>query len=151
MRPMASIGAGFSEVILGLADLLKGTSAPGAVALALFVATSAMMLVAHVTLLRACSYPRDLTRVLKREQRPITRDLVDGLHIPLPKRNYGFASARQMRVWSAFLTNCFTRESHRVWPRARLSHRKLCRVRRWACVSVCGGLYRERSLVSGWF
>ncbi len=102
MRPMASIGASFSEIILGLADLLKGTSAPGAVALALFVATAAMMLVAHVTLLRACSYPRDLTRVLKREQRPITRDLVDGLHMPLPKRNYGFASARQMRVWSAF-------------------------------------------------
>lgn len=102
MEPAASIGASFAEVILGLADHLKGTSAPGAVALALFVATGAMMLAAHTLLSRACSYPRDLTRVLRREQRPITRDLVDGLHIPLPKRNYGSNSARQMRVWSAF-------------------------------------------------
>lgn len=96
------IGAGFAEVILGLADLLKGTAAPGLVALMLFVATGVAMLFAHLRLRWACAYPRDLTRVLRREQRPISRDLIAGLHIPLPRRNYGPASLQQMRVWDAF-------------------------------------------------
>lgn len=102
MDGVQGIGAGFAELILGLADLLKGTSAPGAVALALFAATGVAMIVSHITLRRACSYPSDLTRVLRREQRAITRDLIEGLHIPLPKRNYGTASLRQMGVWTAF-------------------------------------------------
>ncbi|EAQ06442.1 hypothetical protein SKA53_05123 [Yoonia vestfoldensis SKA53] len=102
MEPVAGIGAGFAQAILGIADLLKGTSAPGMVALALFGATGGMMLAAQILFWRACSYPKDLTYVLKREQRPITRALVTGLHIPLPKRNYGPVSARQMRVWTAF-------------------------------------------------
>lgn len=102
MDGVQGIGAGFAGVILGLADLLKGTSAPGSVALALFVATGASMVVAHILLRRACAYPRDLTHVLRREQRGITRDLIEGLHIPLPKRNYGPSSLRQMGVWAAF-------------------------------------------------
>lgn len=102
MEGVQGVGAGFAELILGVADLLKGTSAPGAVALALFVATGASMIAAQLTLRRACSYPSDLTRVLRREQRPISRDLIEGLHIPLPKRNYGPSSLRQMGVWAAF-------------------------------------------------
>jgi hypothetical protein len=96
------VGAGFAELILSLADLLKGSSAPGAVALVLILATGIAMIAAQLLLWRACSYPNDLTRVLRRERRAITRDLINGLHIPLPKRNYGPLSLRQMAVWEAF-------------------------------------------------
>ncbi|MFY9240503.1 MAG: hypothetical protein WAO78_16835 [Roseovarius sp.] len=54
MDGVQGVGAGFAELILSVADLLKGTSAPGAVALALIVVTGVSMIAAQLMLRRAC-------------------------------------------------------------------------------------------------
>lgn len=59
MQPGEGIGADFAAAILAVADLLKGTSAPGGVPLGILLATLIMMVYAHLQFLRATSYPRD--------------------------------------------------------------------------------------------
>lgn len=95
-------GAAFAEFVLSLADFLKGTSAPGMVALLIFITAFGMTGLAHFNLRRACSYPVQLTGALRKIRRPLYKNDIHKLRMVAPHKDCGWLSDRQTRVFKGF-------------------------------------------------